>query len=126
MMPGISTSPPASTISNASLPTSPIAAMRPSLTATSARIGSCPSPSTTVAPQITRSMYWVLLVDVLYRRRMICIAPYGFGEYHAALHVSIRLIRREMDQLQSADATLGSLQAKGSEIEPTSAIQQSV
>ena len=31
-----------------------------------------------------------------------------------------------MDQLQSADATLGSLQAKGSEIEPTGAIQQGV
>jgi hypothetical protein len=29
-----------------------------------------------------------------------------------------------MDQPQSADATLGSLQAKGSEIEPTGAIQQ--
>src|SRR6516162_10009091 len=55
MMPGISVSPPASTISDASLPTSPIAAMRPSRTATSVRIGSCPSPSTTLAPRITRS-----------------------------------------------------------------------
>src|SRR5712691_564190 len=55
MMPGISARPPASTISVASLSTAPIAAMRPSFTATSARTGSCPSPSTTIAPRITRS-----------------------------------------------------------------------
>src|SRR5260370_6208095 len=103
MMPGISASP-------------------PSRTATSARIGSPPSPSTTVAPRNTRSP----LLLVFYRRHMICIAATGRVEYYAALHASIRLIRREMDQPQSSDSTPGSLQAKGSETEPASAIRQKV
>jgi hypothetical protein len=60
-MPGIKLSPPASIASAASLPTSPIAAIRESLTATSARRGSRPYPSTTVAPRITRSYISVLL-----------------------------------------------------------------
>src|SRR5215831_9847551 len=120
MMPGISASPPASTISDASLPTSPIAAMPPSLTATSARIGSCPSPSTTVAPRIRRSCIGISYGDnVFYGKRPICIDPTRCGDYHATLHASIRLIRREMDQPQSADTPLGSLQAKTSEIEAT-------
>jgi hypothetical protein len=55
MMPGISASPPASTISRASPAMSPIAAMRPPSTATSVRTGSWPSPSITVAPRISRS-----------------------------------------------------------------------
>jgi len=50
---------------------------------------------------------------------MICIAPFGLGDYHVALHASIGLIRPKMDQPQSADLTLGSLQAKGTETEPT-------
>src|SRR6516164_9048717 len=104
MMPGISASPPASTISDATLPTSPIAAIRPSLTATSARTGSCPTPSTTMAPRITRSCIGISYV--FYVRQMICIDPTGCGDYHAFLHASIRLIRREMDQPQSADAPL--------------------
>jgi len=49
---------------------------------------------------------------------MICIAPFGLGDYHVALHASIGLIRPKMDQPQSADLTLGSLQAKGTETEP--------
>src|SRR6516165_11735836 len=60
----------------------------------------------------------LLALDVLYRRRMICIAPFGLGDYHVALHASIGLIRPKMDQPQSADLTLGSLQAKGTETEP--------
>ena len=55
MMPGIRVSPPASTTRSAWRPTSPIAAIRPFSTATSARRGSWPSPSTIVAPRITRS-----------------------------------------------------------------------
>src|SRR3954451_25216610 len=61
MMPGISASPPASTISAPSLPISPTAAMRPFRIATSARIGSFPSPSRTVAPRITRSFVAISL-----------------------------------------------------------------
>src|SRR5215469_5140577 len=53
---------------------------------------------------------------------MICIAATGRVGYHAALHASIRLIGRKMDQPQSADSTLGSLQARGSDAEPTGAI----
>src|SRR5947209_3890602 len=55
MIPGISASPSASMTSAASGPTFPTPVMRPSETATSARIGSLPSPSSTVAPRITRS-----------------------------------------------------------------------
>ena len=54
---------------------------------------------------------------------MIYIAPTGRGYYHAALNASIRFTRREMDQPQLADATLGSLQAKGSEAEPSGPIK---
>src|SRR6516225_3160784 len=61
----------------------------------------------------------LLLLNVFYRRRSICIAPARRGDYHVAFHASIGLIRPEMDQPQSADLTLGSLQAKGSETEPT-------
>jgi DNA-binding IclR family transcriptional regulator len=57
---------------------------------------------------------------------MICIGTTGHAEYHAALDASIRLIRREMDQPQSAYSRLGSVQAKGSETEPTGAIRQGV
>ncbi len=57
---------------------------------------------------------------------MICIGTTGRVEYHIVLDASIRLIRREMDQPQSVDARLGSLQAKGSETEPTGAIRHSV
>ena len=57
---------------------------------------------------------------------MICIAASGRVGYHAALHASIRLIRREMDQPQSAASTFGSLRAKGSETQPTGAIRQRV
>src|SRR5215470_2664573 len=127
MIPGISVSPPASTISAASLSTFPIAAMQQSRTATSARIGSCPSPSTTVAPRITRSYIGSSFGPfVFYRRRMICIDPTGGVEYHSALNASIRVIRRAMDQPQSGGSIPGSLQAKGGETEPASAIREAV
>src|SRR3954470_481337 len=54
-MPGDKVSPPASIVFAPSPLMSPIAAMRPSLTATSARRGSLPRPSTTVAPRMIRS-----------------------------------------------------------------------
>src|SRR5882672_4314663 len=57
---------------------------------------------------------------------MICIGTAERVDYHAALDASIRLIRREMDQPQSAASTLGSLRAKGSETQPTGAIRQRV
>src|SRR5215471_3011341 len=113
MMPGISVSPPASTISDASSPTSPIAAMRPSLTATSARIGSCPSPSTNMAARIS-----CFLTSSIEDVRFVLLL-FDVGTIIVALHASIGLIRPKMDQPQSADLTLGSLQAKGTETEPT-------
>src|SRR5476649_2821954 len=54
-MPGVSVRPPASIVSAPLSLTSPMATILPSLTATSARLGSCPRPSTTVAPRMTRS-----------------------------------------------------------------------
>src|SRR4029077_12070249 len=71
-------------------------------------------------------MHRHLLLDVFYRRRLFCIAPTGRGDYHAGLHASIRLIRREMDQPQSADTRLGSFQTKGSDTESTGTTQQGV
>jgi hypothetical protein len=58
MMPGISASPPASTIPGASLPTSPIATMRPS---------------------------WIAPCSVFYRRHTIFIGTTGRVHYYAAL-----------------------------------------
>src|SRR6186997_433243 len=60
-MPRDSVRPPASIVRAAESLISPIAAMRPSLTATSERRGSLPSPSTTVAPRMTRSFMAYLL-----------------------------------------------------------------
>ena len=37
----------------------------------------------------------LLLLGVFHRRRTICIAPIGSGDYHAALHASIGLIRSD-------------------------------
>ena len=54
-MPGDSISPSASIVSAPLSLMSPMAAMRPSLTARSARLGSLPRPSTMVAPRMTRS-----------------------------------------------------------------------
>src|SRR5215831_2707646 len=127
MMPGINASPPASTISDASLPTSPIPAIRPSFTAMSARIGSCPSPSTTVAPRITRSCIGISCAPLrLLLKTYDLYCFYRRRDYHAVRHASICLIRQEMDQPQSAVATLGSLQTKGSDTESTGAIRQGV
>src|SRR5215469_9099189 len=64
------------------------------------------------------------LLGVSYRRHLFCIAPTGRGSYHADLHASIRLIRQEMDQPQSAEARFGSFQTKGSDTESTGTIQQ--
>jgi DNA-binding IclR family transcriptional regulator len=63
---------------------------------------------------------------VFYRRHMICIAATGRFDYHVTLCASIGVIRRNMDQPQSAASAPGSLQAKGSQTELGSAIQQRV
>ena len=47
-------------------------------------------------------------------------------EYHVALRASICLIRREMDQPQSAHSTLGALHAKGGETQAAGAIRHGV
>ncbi len=59
-MPGESTSPPASIVSFPLSEIEPMAAILPSFTATSARLGSLPKPSTTVAPRMTRSTIYSL------------------------------------------------------------------
>src|SRR3954465_2623616 len=117
MMPGISVRPPASTTAAASLPRLPIAAMRPSLTATSARTGSRPSPSTTVAPRITRSCMSFPPLTGIGRTRLLlktydlyCADP--IRAYHAAPHGSIRLNRSGMDRPQPAGAAAGTLEAR--------------
>src|SRR5215471_8879110 len=63
---------------------------------------------------------------VFYRRPMICIATTRRDDYHAVLGASIGLIRREMDQPQSAGSALRSLEAKGSDTEPAGTIRQSL
>src|SRR5271165_1799818 len=55
MKPGATTSPSASMVDDAGPSTSPTAAMRPPLTATSTRRRGAPVPSTTVPSRITRS-----------------------------------------------------------------------
>jgi hypothetical protein len=57
---------------------------------------------------------------------MICIAATGRVPYHVAFHAPIGLIKREMDQPQSAASTSGSLQAKGCETEPIGGSRQGV
>jgi hypothetical protein len=55
---------------------------------------------------------------------MIYIALIGRTDYHGDVCASIRVIREDMDQTQSADSVSGSLQAKGIEPEPGGAIRQ--